>query len=458
MTRRFVLLAFGGGLGLVAAAQPACPPDWCAVGGPFGDSASVHSLAVFDAGDGPKLYAGGEFVEVAGQPAENLAVWDGERWTPIRTGATARVHVLKVLDDGSGPMLYLGGAAYAGTGWAPFLAAFDGTTWTQIAGFERDPDLPGWTSIRDIEVFDSGGGPELIVGGFFRTVSQPVVRAIARRTENGFVSLGTGLVATGPPRQTALGVGALQVFNDGTGTALYVGGSFWAAGGHSARNVARWDGQDWSAVGAGLTESLPDWYVPTVTALTPWFDDDGPVLLAAGDFAIGAQHGIASWRGAQWTADFGDFLPNGVACLRSLDLGGGPTLFAGGHFDSIDGQPAPLLAYRQGDAWEPIGFDLVRNDRSVRSLATFDDGRGPALFVGGWGFGHTDAPWRSVPIARYGVIRGDLDCDGAVSLTDLAILLSAFGSSSAGDLNGDGETSLEDLEIMLSNFGNDCEA
>ncbi len=458
MTRVLVILAFAVGLSLVAAAQPACPPDWCAVGEPFDDTAFVYSIAVFDPGDGPKLYAGGQFSEVAGQPAENLAVWDGHAWTPIITGATAQVHVLKVLDDGSGPLLYLGGAADAHPGWIPFLATFDGTTWTQIAGFERDPDLSGWTSIRDVELFDSGVGPELIVGGFFSTNTQPPVRAIARLTQSGIVSLGSGLTGNDGPGQTALGVGALRVFNDGTGNALYVGGSFRAAGGQTARNVARWDGENWSAVGTGLTESLPDWYVPTVSSLTPWFDGDGPVLLAAGDFAIGTQHGIASWRGTQWTADLGDFLPNGVACLRSLDLGAGPVLFAGGHFDSIDGQPAPLLAYRQGDAWEPIGFGLVRNDRSVRSLATFDDGRGPALFVGGWGFGHTDAPWRRVPIARYGVIRGDLDCDGAVSLSDLAILLSAFGSSSAGDLNGDGETSLEDLEIMLSNFGNDCEA
>ncbi|MGA1394229.1 MAG: BACON domain-containing protein, partial [Phycisphaerales bacterium] len=46
-------------------------------------------------------------------------------------------------------------------------------------------------------------------------------------------------------------VWAMVVFDDGTGPALYVGGSFTAAGGVSAAHVARWDGASWTPLGSG---------------------------------------------------------------------------------------------------------------------------------------------------------------------------------------------------------------
>ena len=55
---------------------------------------------------------------------------------------------------------------------------------------------------------------------------------------------------------------------------------------------------------------------------------------------------------------------------------------------------------------------------------------------------------------------GDLDGDGAVALSDLAILLSHFGMSGAlaadGDLDGDGDVDLADLAGLLSRFGVAC--
>jgi hypothetical protein len=42
----------------------------------------------------------------------------------------------------------------------------------------------------------------------------------------------------------------------------------------------------------------------------------------------------------------------------------------------------------------------------------------------------------------------DLDCDGAVNASDLALLLGAWGTDE-GDVNGDGTTNSEDLAILL---------
>ena len=55
-------------------------------------------------------------------------------------------------------------------------------------------------------------------------------------------------------------------------------------------------------------------------------------------------------------------------------------------------------------------------------------------------------------------IPGDLNADGHVNLTDLATLLTHFGTTSGehradGDVDGDGDVDLSDLATLLTNFG-----
>jgi len=56
---------------------------------------------------------------------------------------------------------------------------------------------------------------------------------------------------------------------------------------------------------------------------------------------------------------------------------------------------------------------------------------------------------------------GDLNDDGAVDLSDLAILLAHFGTPSGavwpdGDLDADGDVDIQDLATILANFGSIC--
>lgn len=55
----------------------------------------------------------------------------------------------------------------------------------------------------------------------------------------------------------------------------------------------------------------------------------------------------------------------------------------------------------------------------------------------------------------------DVDADGQVGLSDLATLLTHFGSDegnsyATGDLNGDGSVDLDDLALLLAEFGTIC--
>ena len=51
-------------------------------------------------------------------------------------------------------------------------------------------------------------------------------------------------------------VRALTVFDDGSGLALYAGGTFTVAGGVDSARIAKWDGAQWSPLGWGLNGSV----------------------------------------------------------------------------------------------------------------------------------------------------------------------------------------------------------
>ena len=61
-----------------------------------------------------------------------------------------------------------------------------------------------------------------------------------------------------------------------------------------------------------------------------------------------------------------------------------------------------------------------------------------------------------------GTCPGDLDGDGDVDISDLAILLSNYVTASGatyeqGDLDSDGDVDINDLTAMLSYYGTDCD-
>src|SRR5690606_5540191 len=55
------------------------------------------------------------------------------------------------------------------------------------------------------------------------------------------------------PGDTDRPISVIEVFDDGSGPRLYVGGNFARAGGVEATRVAQWDGSSWSAVGSGTS-------------------------------------------------------------------------------------------------------------------------------------------------------------------------------------------------------------
>jgi hypothetical protein len=330
---------------------------WSPLGSGVGDwNDRIEAMTVFDDGTGPALYAGGTFTTAGGVAASYVARWDGASWSPLGTGMNSVVNALTVFDDGSGPALYAGGMfTSAGGGSASRIARWSGSVWSPVGS-----GISG--TVEALAVYDDGGGPALHVGGRFKVAGGVGASHVARWDGSIWSPLGTGVDGPYIPM-----VRALAVFDDGAGPALVAGGRFDTAGGIAADNIAAWDGASWSPLGSGTSAN--------VQALAVFDDGTGPALYAGGSFSSG--EGTSRWDGSSWSS-VGTDSP-WPAALAAFDDGGGPDLYAVGGFTSAGGVTAMRIARWDGASWSPLGTGLPSE---VTALAVYDDGTGPALIAG----------------------------------------------------------------------------
>lgn len=400
---------------------------WSALG--TGMNSNVEALAVFDDGNGAALYAGGYFTVAGGIPANRIAKWNGTSWSALPSQVNDAVLTLKVFEDDSdvGPALYAGGLfTMAGAQIVNHVGRWNGTAWTPLSTGTNDV-------IYTLETFKdrTGGGTQLYAGGIFTTAGKSAANRIAKWNGTNWVSLGSGL--TGAPSGTPSTALSMSVFDDGSGDALYVGGTFYQAGGSGSQYFAKWDGSAWtqfnlllgdrvfammpfdngsgegerlfvggqfSTVGTLTALRIASWGGPSsgwsqvggpaidaqvavLTTVNDW-KGQGPTLFAGGNFTtVGevAANRIAMWNDSGWTA-LGAGVNNNVVAIAEFDDGFGPALFVGGHFTSAGGVPANHIAKWNGTAWSSLGMGVPF---IVRAMAVFDDGTGsgPALYVGG---------------------------------------------------------------------------
>ena len=429
----------------VASAQT-CPAWESGALGVPGLDRGLRGMTVYDLGAGPALYVGGGFNTAGGNPALRIAKWDGTQWSGFGSGPDRTVNGLGGSAVSGTPLLYVTGS-FTAVGGLPALgiAAWDGLNWAAVG---EGLDSRGGRGFLE---YDDGGGLALYAFGFFFSASGiPGTGGIARWNGAAWSSVGGGTNAT---------VNTLCAFDDGTGVALYAGGTFTQAGAGLGTNlIARWDGVNWTDVGNGMSGGLE-----RVNALTVYDHGAGPVLYAAGNFATAgraAVSNVAFWNGSAWS-DVGGGTDNTVSALQVFDDGdgNGSSLFAGGSFDFAAGVFVSMVAKWNGSVWSKLAEGLAGGAVTTGSaLAVLDDGSGPALYVGG-GF-ETAGALPAANIARWAACSncpGDLDGDGDTDLADLGILLADFGCGPPGlcigDLNGDGFTDLADLGILLADFG-----
>lgn len=340
-----------------------CSARWQSLGSQWsslGASGGIIASTVFDDGCGPALYLGGNFKQISGIAANGIARWDGTTWAPLDSGVNGTVQALAVFDDGSGPALYAAGEfGSAGDSQTMNIAKWDGVRWSALGDGLGDQTS---TSIRALQVFDDGHGPALYAGGWYFWLQGSA--SIAKWTGTAWEPLDSGIQTDGSeaPRIDALGT-----FDDGTGSALFVGGTFGMAGGITARNVAKWDATGWHAAGQNLFHPLGS----TVSAFASFDDGTGMALYAGlGIHQSNYSGTIARWNGTSWSY-IGTGIHDWTHSFAEFDDGTGVGLFVAAENRGI--------SKWNGEEWLEIG---CQGSQDWATLAVYDDGSGPALFAG----------------------------------------------------------------------------
>jgi hypothetical protein len=341
--------------------------SWTRVGQFHNTAAAIRGLTVGNLFGSEELIAVGAFEGVDGLRSPNIVRWDGSNWLGYFEGNDTSYYVraLTFADDGSGPAIYAGGGfTFAGSAHSPLVARFDGTAWNSVASGVLPPS---WEYVISMIGYTDGAGPSVVAAGTFVSMSGIPAARIAELRFGNWSPLGSG-IANG-------GVTALGVFDGGLGPSLYAGGVFSAAGGGPCLNIARWDGMAWHSVGAGIgTPGNSD----IIYSLATFDDGTGSALYAGGSFNSASGQpaaNIARWNGNSWSP-VASGLPSTVSDMEIFDDGSGPALWAGlAHYS-----PGASIVWRwDGIAWTNRSTGLPAG--KVYSMEVFDDGTGPALYL-----------------------------------------------------------------------------
>ena len=342
---------------------------------------SSYGCEVFTTPDGPELFICGDY-----GPSPSYSYWVQRwhpqiGWRALGNGSSAffvddTVLDVQGYDDGLGMALYVCGRF---TNPRPGIVRWRPSTGWQILS------VPGYSQLylgahnplpRKMIVHDDGNGPGLYIGGggFGGGTALPSTgstgsRNIIRYDSSGWHSLAGG-VDGGE-------VWDMCTFDDGTGPALYVAGNFTSAGGVPVNKIARWNGTSWSAVGNIIVNPSPSWWIG---ALCVYDDGSGPALYAnATDTSLGVF--LQKWDGQSWTP----VVPQPTWVINTMivyDDGRGPALFC---FQQ-SGNPSGIVRFdgqTWTGLGQGLTGALQQFYPLVAEFAVYDAGRGPELHAVG---------------------------------------------------------------------------
>jgi hypothetical protein len=237
-----------------------------------------------------------------------------------------------------GEMFVAGSFTWAGTTAAAGIAKWNGATWQPLAQTVKG-------QIEALAV----SGDVLYAGGRFKSIDGVAADNIAKWDGTRWSAVGGGVSEPDDYDQ----VRAIAV----RGNEVYVGGTFSAAGGVSANNIAKWNGSAWSALqaaGSSVNGVNSNVYALAVSGSLLYVGGSG--FTQAG--AISANN-IAQWNGSAWSA-LGDGVSYGApgqGYVLSMAVSGGE-LYVVGSFSQADGVPVRNVAKWNGSAWSGFSGDL----------------------------------------------------------------------------------------------------
>jgi hypothetical protein len=171
-------------------------------------------------------------------------------------------------------------------------------------------------------------GGDVVVGGAFTSIDGAAVRQVARWNGTNWAAMGTELGGT---------VEKLLVLADGSIVAM---GSISAVGANPIRGIARWDGAAWRSMGDGLSGTLRD-----VVELP------GGGLLVSGSFTQSGIAGIAQWSGRSWVG-FGGITSGSAGPMEVMADG---SLVVGSNSLTTNRAALGAVSRWDGQQWSTLG-------------------------------------------------------------------------------------------------------
>ena len=267
-----------------------------------------HGYVATSVAAGTNYYVGGDFV-LADISATNLACWNGRAWTALgaglsRDGAPPNISAMTA----QGSRLYVAGN-FTHSGGTPMtnVAVWDGTVWSQVG--EDPPPANHYTQT----MFADAG--EL----YFASIS-----SVWRWDGTNWSSFGSvGEVA---------GIQSIASFRGH----IYIGGFFTSVNGIAATNMARWNGSEWSAVNCPFQSG----YFPALAPTDRYLYVGGQLQRILG----GSFVGIARYDGTNWS-ELGsgviEYANNGSVLSLAVLKG---QIFATGYFKAAGGKQSYRFA------------------------------------------------------------------------------------------------------------------
>lgn len=213
---------------------------------------------------------------------------------------------------------------------------FNRPTTSTVAGDENwAPDfaIPGTSGLVNTVYLD---GSDLYAGGIFSKAGGITVNNIAKWNGNIWTAMGTGIGGT-----------TVQV------TGIKKSGNFVYA--TSTIGVHRWDGTNWTQIGT-FTQSL----YSTLSASALEVDANGN-LYVTGDFVnmnAVTVNGIAKWNGSNWSA-LGTGIDNPGGGFGVCLAVQGNNVYLGGGFTRVGGVLATNIAIWNGSNWNRLGTGIT---------------------------------------------------------------------------------------------------
>lgn len=313
-------------------------------------------------------FVGGTLAAVMVASVGGVAQAGGPQWSTTLGNPGLTGSYVSSFEVFQGALHATGSFAVPGVPGGSLIARWNGSAWAPLGSGLQEQYS------NTMRVFQG----DLIVGGYFNSAGNVAGTAKLARWD------GSAWHAMDAQAESFLSsIWDLEVHDDGSGEALYIAGNYVTLNGQvGLDHIARWDGTTYTSVGGTIDGAVPLIVLDVLSADL----GDGPHLYAAGRFlSIGgvAANNIARWNGSSWEA-LGAGLTRSSSFAQGFhmtvfDDGNGPALYVGGSFNRINNtEVANNVAKWDGTAWSPLGDGL---DGQVQEMIVFDDGTGPALYA-----------------------------------------------------------------------------